>query len=508
MRLSHALSSVARALRSPGEILPFYVLGMAVPVIVRTLPFLALGVVWLYLEASGRLDRLREELAALETQPPDPEADPDAFFDWTQDVAGVFEIVFTPGVVGVLALSVLAAVLVGVGIYAVVAAGQIAACFGQLRAQQGLLAGVVGARRFWLSFLGLLLLELFLWIAVTAVLGIGAAIVAGLLVLATDSALLAAPVVLLAALFWIAAAIGIRALFAFAPVAVVVDDSGVFASLSASFRFIRANPVDALFYYVVALLGVIGVGGLLSALTFLGVGSLGSLLSALLVLPALDLLKTTLYGAHRGTIGVPPAPESRLRSQFVGGIRHGVGEMVTFVRSTPGIHGFVAAVGIGTFVLGWIAAAPLAEVFEASIAQRIEDIIPPQAALEFFGNNWTVALTTAFGGLAFAIPAVVSIAFNGVVIGATARLEVEPIELLAFVIPHGIFEIPAIFIAGAVGVYLGIVGWRAVRGRADAATLADALGRSFWVLVGVGVVLAVAGFIEGFVSPYYYQPFL
>jgi len=38
--------------------------------------------------------------------------------------------------------------------------------------------------------------------------------------------------------------------------------------------------------------------------------------------------------------------------------------------------------------------------------------------------------------------------------------------------------------------------------------LADTLERAFWVLVGIGMVLAVAALIEGFVSPYYYRPFL
>jgi Uncharacterized membrane protein len=106
------------------------------------------------------------------------------------------------------------------------------------------------------------------------------------------------------------------------------------------------------------------------------------------------------------------------------------------------------------------------------------------------------------------IPALSSIAFNGLALGATAALEENLVALLAFVAPHGILEIPALFISGALGIHLGIVSWRAFRGRLSREAFADALENAFWVLMGVGVLIAVAACIEGFVSPYYWQPFL
>ncbi|MFW6000618.1 MAG: stage II sporulation protein M, partial [Halorubrum sp.] len=57
-------------------------------------------------------------------------------------------------------------------------------------------------------------------------------------------------------------------------------------------------------------------------------------------------------------------------------------------------------------------------------------------------------------------------------------------------------------------VHLGAVSWRTFRGRASRDRLADALETAFWVTVGLGVLFVVAAVIEGFVSPYYWRPFL
>jgi Integral membrane protein DUF95. len=53
-----------------------------------------------------------------------------------------------------------------------------------------------------------------------------------------------------------------------------------------------------------------------------------------------------------------------------------------------------------------------------------------------------------------------------------------------------------------------VVAWRAFRGRLSRTGFADAIENAFWVLVGIGVLIAVAALIEGFVSPYYWRPFL
>ena len=182
--------------------------------------------------------------------------------------------------------------------------------------------------------------------------------------------------------------------------------------------------------------------------------------------------------------------------------------MVAFVRTNPWLHGFAFAVAVGGFAAGWTLAEPLEGVVTTSIAARIDGIVPPIAALDFATNNWVVAVSTAFAGIAVAVPVVATLVFNGLVFGIYARTEAAPLELLAFVTPHGLIEIPALVIAGALGLSLGVAGWRTFRKRASADDLADELRRAFWVLVGIGILLAVAGVIEGFFSPFYWRPFL
>ncbi|WIV66182.1 stage II sporulation protein M [Natrialbaceae archaeon AArc-T1-2] len=509
MRLSRAVSAVVATLRQrPAGLLPVYVFGAAVPAIARVVPFLGVAVAAFYLETTGRLETVRTELIAQDLEPPDPETDPDAFADWIDGLEPVLEALFPTPVVAIAAVTTAIAALVAFVLYAVVGAAQLAACDGRLRDERGLVAALAGARRHWLTFLGLYVLEIVLWLTAAVVIGAATALTAGVVAAATGEQLLAVPVVLLGGLVWLVVVAVVRALFAFAPVAVVVDTVGVFASVTRSAGFVRRRPVPAAFYYVVSIGVLVGVTTALSTLAFVGAESVASLLVLLLVLPALDLLKTVLYGDYRGTVAPPSMPESSLRTQFVRGLRRGWDELWAFVRATPGLHALALALIGGGFWLGWAAAEPFVDVVPTSIEARLEGHIPPAATAEFFANNWTVALSTAYSGFALAIPAAVALLFNGVVIGAIARLEVDLEALIAFVVPHGIVEIPAILVAGALGFHLGVVGWRAVRGRIDRPTLADELERAFWVLVGVGLLLALAAVIEGFVSPYYFRLFV
>ncbi|AHG02282.1 hypothetical protein HALLA_20485 (plasmid) [Halostagnicola larsenii XH-48] len=468
--------------------------------------------VGVFLWATGTIDAIRTGINSVEGPAPNPEQNPEAFTAWMDQVWTAIEAAFTPitGMVSILTL--VAAVLIAIGItiflYALTSAGQLATCYARLRDERGMVAGIAGTRRFWLSMLGLYVLEVLLWILVSIFLLIGLGLSTLLSTAVLDTAILLVPIWLIGSFVWVCSILAVRAVFAFAPVAVVVDDTTAFGSLTNVLGFIRSAPVEAIFYYAISLIVSIGFASLLSVFSIVSAGTIVPLIMLLLVTPALDLLKTALYGGYRGRIASPVTIEQSLRSQFTGGIRRGLSALGGFIRSTPGIHALVVILGVGTFVAGWVLAAPLDGITSASIATRTQDIFPPTTALEFFGNNWMVALTTAFSGLALAIPALFSIAFNGVFLGVTARLEIEPLELLAFVVPHGIFEIPAIIFAGALGVHLGIAFWKALVGSIDRPTFADELERAFWVMIGIGVLLAIAGFIEGFISPFYYKPFL
>jgi uncharacterized membrane protein SpoIIM required for sporulation len=115
-------------------------------------------------------------------------------------------------------------------------------------------------------------------------------------------------------------------------------------------------------------------------------------------------------------------------------------------------------------------------------------------------NNWLVATHAGFSGLFAGVPTVATLLFNGLLVGAVAGV-VEPLLFAALVVPHGIIELPAIAVAGGVGLRLGHVGWGTWRGARPRSALVDEIGRTWRVVVGLAVVFVVAGFVEAFVTP-------
>lgn len=500
MDLSTAVAvTVATLRRRPADFLPFYLLGTAVPAIARTGLVLALAGAYLHVEVTGRLDAAVDALGGTALMPPSTE-DPEAVLQWARGLEPVVEPLASPTTLGLLGGGVLLTALVAVLVYAAVSAGQMSAVAARLRGDRGGTAGVAGSRRRWQTFLGLYVAEVILWVGIVALAG-GVVGVASLVGGPFAGALVGLGVLLIAG----GALVLVRVVFAFAPAAVVVDDVGVFDGVSGAGEFVRTNPVDAVAYLVVAAGVLVAISSAASSAVYLGGSALVTLGSAVVAAPALDLVKTALYGDHRGAVDSVSAPSVGRIEQVTGGLRRGWTELAWFVRRTPVTHLLIVAVGVGAGVVGWVVAEPFAGAVSTSIETRLVGHVPPVAAVTYFGNNWTVAMATAFGGVALVVPAVVSIALNGALLGGVAALEVNRQALVAFIVPHGIFEIPAIVVSGAVGVRLGVVAWRTYRGRLRRAALADALEHAFWVIVGVGVLVAIAAVIEGFVSPYYWR---
>ena len=512
MDLSAALrDAVLAARRRPADLLPFYVLAAAIPVIARTVSFVGFAAIYAYLSFTGRTERVRSALADRDLSAmPDPETEPEAFGRWASEVGVVLEPLFDPVVAVLLAVTLALALAVTVLLHAGVAAGQYAVCIARLRDERATLAGIGGVRSHWLSILVLSLLEFAVWIAVTLVAGLAIAVAA------VVHPILAVLVGLVAFLVWTVLLLATRAVLAFAPVSVVVDDVGPLDGVAGAMAFIRANPAEALGYYALAVASLFLLASAAGVASFVGAPSVVGLASLLVLAPGLDLIKTGLLGRWRGVVGSPDpnSPvDSSTRSDpplvaVRGGVRNGLSEVLGFVRATPGLHALVLLVGVAGFATGWNAAEPLAGVVTASILDRLSGHVPPVAALEFFANNLTVALGTALAGVALGVPSIVAVWFNGFAFGIIFRLEAELPALLAFVLPHGVLEIPALVVSGALGLHLARSGWRTWRGRASRESLAEDLVYAIRVLVGVGILLFLAGLIEGFLSPYYFRPFL
>lgn len=304
-----ALRAAVRALRGrPDGILPAFLLTPAVSAIVRVVTLAGLATAYAYLEVTGRLVAVRADLAARDLQPPDPEAEPEAFAEWAEGIQPLLETLVTPTTVVVLAVTVVASLVVFALLSAAATAAQVAACRATLDDDRGTTAAIRGSERHWRAILGLLVLEVSLWLLVTG--GAVGATALGVLV----SPILGVLVGLVAALVWIVVAVAIGLLFAFAPVVAVVDGVGPAATLGGTARFVRSNAIDAVVYCLLAV-ATLGLLYSLAALSPEAGGVLVAVGSFVVVSPVLVLTKTALYARDGDAVSPPAAPERSLRGQ-------------------------------------------------------------------------------------------------------------------------------------------------------------------------------------------------
>ena len=129
--------------------------------------------------------------------------------------------------------------------------------------------------------------------------------------------------------------------------------------------------------------------------------------------------------------------------------------------------------------------------------------IKPLAASGILTNNLAVSFTTFAMGITAGIGTIWMMVTNGMLIGvigaATWRAGMA-LQLWTFVAPHGVLELPAIFIAGGAGLEIarGML-FPGLLPRRE--SLAQAGGRAARLVLGIVPMLIVAGIIEGFVSP-------
>lgn len=129
--------------------------------------------------------------------------------------------------------------------------------------------------------------------------------------------------------------------------------------------------------------------------------------------------------------------------------------------------------------------------------------IKPLASSGIMTNNLTVAFTTFAMGITGGLGTIWMMMTNGLLIGvigaATWRAGMA-LQLWSFVAPHGVLELPAIFIAGGAGLEIarGML-FPGLLPRRE--SLAQAGGRAAKLIMGTIPLLIVAGVIEGFFSP-------
>jgi uncharacterized membrane protein SpoIIM required for sporulation len=169
----------------------------------------------------------------------------------------------------------------------------------------------------------------------------------------------------------------------------------------------------------------------------------------------------------------------------------------------------VPAIAIGIWVANSSAAVEATgprAVREAYVQHDFEQYYSSEPAAAFasqvFTNNVQVAILAFSGGIAFCLLTAFVLVFNGahggVAAGLFAAVGQQP-KFWGLILPHGLLELTAVFIAGGAGLRLG---WTLIDpgDRPRAAALAEEGRRALAIVAGLVVVFAVAGTIEGFIT--------
>jgi uncharacterized membrane protein SpoIIM required for sporulation len=129
--------------------------------------------------------------------------------------------------------------------------------------------------------------------------------------------------------------------------------------------------------------------------------------------------------------------------------------------------------------------------------------IKPVASSGIMTNNITVSLTTFALGITAGLGTAYMLIFNGILIGTVGAACWQAgmsLSLWSFVAPHGVLELPAIFIAGGAGFRIarGLL-FPGILPRGESLIREGRMGMKLFF--GAFPMLVIAGMIEGFLSP-------
>ena len=541
-------------LKRPASVLPVYLLVLGITAITRVPVVVGIAVALGLLVADGRLEALLEaiegvDFEALEETGAEGELDPEAI---PPELESAVVEILSPEIIGIVSLAALLAVGTSIVANGLSNAAAINGIYGCLYDGDGVADAVVGVGRDWKAFVGITLVQ----VAIVLV-GI-VPLVVGVSLFAISTAIGVVGILIGGLLSVAIILVGLLAV-AFAGQSVVVEGSTLGRAIRRSAGFPVREPLAFVAYVLVALAifgGLSVLGGLFAAL---GVSQLTGIISPLVAIPFLDAFKTALYadrpfvarsmqnrtqstaavtdgGSDRpesvdtetetepnepdadsngvdatgepATESLEGEPQSQpenespaYRHQTWAAFKDGLSAVGEFTRGQPGSILAATVLFVGAAAAGWGITGEFAVDLPAE--EGISDVFgtfPIGAFVMIAANNWLVSATAVFGGVALGVPTAVDMLLNGFIIGAVAGV-VEPIVFLALVGPHGIIEVPAILIAGGLGLHVGWTVFGVFRGSRSSTELAGVLRLAYRVLLGLAIILIIAAFVEAFVTP-------
>jgi len=172
---------------------------------------------------------------------------------------------------------------------------------------------------------------------------------------------------------------------------------------------------------------------------------------------------------------------------------------------------FVIGIAIGLMIVSRYPG--LAGHFEDSVANFIRTFrgLPPfQLAGTIFLNNASKTLLAITLGALFGVIPGIFLLTNGVALGVVFTLAAQSKGLwlsLLSILPHGVIELPGVFLGTSIGLLVGNQALKMLRRRSDAALMFELKrGIRFFCTVIVPLLL-VAAFVEAFVTATLISPY-
>lgn len=177
--------------------------------------------------------------------------------------------------------------------------------------------------------------------------------------------------------------------------------------------------------------------------------------------------------------------------------------------NSPALEGLVRArnfiwIATGLFLLGALIGLaqpgefePLLDSFEDYVQERFIGRSLPLTILLIFIQNFMTALISVVLGVLFGIVPALSAMINGILLGKVISdlAGLDQLHELWKILPHGIFELPAIFIAWGTGMWFGA--WILRKDKSE--TLRSRGQRAVLVLISYcAPLLIVAAAVEGY----------
>ncbi|MDD9272198.1 stage II sporulation protein M [Paenibacillus sp. GCM10023248] len=168
--------------------------------------------------------------------------------------------------------------------------------------------------------------------------------------------------------------------------------------------------------------------------------------------------------------------------------------------------------GLLGFLSVWHDPLNLSLIMPGAIADNIDpsktanprgDLHSPLVSTAIMTNNIRVAVLAFISGVTLGIGTVYLMISNGLLVGALAAVFMhagKSYVFWAYILPHGIIELTAIFIAGGAGLYMGYRFF--VPGPYPRKLLfLESAKESAQLLIGTIPLFVIAGIIEGYITP-------